>query len=131
MWREPSACRWVGLPAPRPGAMSFTRTVPASVPSVRQSSLLRLLAMLPRQRVNAVLAEEFNRVARAELESVRDYQLLRYVLSGRRDTPFRIDGKGLYPSEFSEGRVLEVAHSYADFSFALYRDFPDPGRKAG
>lgn len=53
-----------------------------------QSAVLRLLSMLPDKKLNVALAEEYNRVTSAEHESVRDYLILHYVLSGRRNSPF-------------------------------------------
>ena len=55
---------------------------------VVQSSILRLLGMLPRQKVNTMLAEDYNRVTLDELTNVRDYQALRYALSGRGEGAF-------------------------------------------
>jgi tryptophan halogenase len=50
---------------------------------VVQSSILRLLGMLPRQKVSTMLAEDYDRVTLDELTNVRDYQALRYALAGR------------------------------------------------
>lgn len=55
---------------------------------VVQSSILRLLGMLPRQKVNTMLAEDYNRVTLDELTNVRDYQALRYALAGRGEGAF-------------------------------------------
>ena len=52
------------------------------------NAILRLLAMLPRHKTSEMLAAEFNRVAQAEATGARDYQVLRYALSGRRSGSF-------------------------------------------
>ncbi len=52
------------------------------------SSILRLLAMLPRRKISAMLSEEYNRATSAEVASARDYQILRYALAGRSKGPF-------------------------------------------
>jgi tryptophan halogenase len=52
------------------------------------SATLRLLAMLPRRKDSPMLAAEFNRKTNAEIDSVRDYQLLRLALADRRAGAF-------------------------------------------
>lgn len=47
------------------------------------SATLRLLAMLPRRKDSPMLAAEFNRKTNAEIDSIRDYQLLRLALADR------------------------------------------------
>jgi tryptophan halogenase len=47
------------------------------------SAVLRLLAMLPRRKDSPMLATEFNRQTNAEIDSARDYQLLRLALADR------------------------------------------------
>jgi tryptophan halogenase len=51
-------------------------------------SILRLLAMLPRRKDSPMLAAEFNRMTNAEIDSTRDYQLLRLALADRQTGPF-------------------------------------------
>ena len=51
-------------------------------------SILRLLAMLPRRKDSPMLAAEFNRMANAEIDSARDYQLLRLALADRHTGQF-------------------------------------------
>jgi len=52
------------------------------------SSILRLLGMLPRSKDSPMLAAEFNRMSNAEIDSVRDYQLLRLALADRQSGQF-------------------------------------------
>jgi tryptophan halogenase len=47
------------------------------------SAILRLLAMLPRRKHSPMLAAEFNRMANVEIDSARDYQLLRLAVTNR------------------------------------------------
>ena len=58
------------------------------VSSIICRSILRLLAMLPRKKISAMLSEEYNRTTSTEVASARDYQILRYTLAGRSKGPF-------------------------------------------
>ena len=51
-------------------------------------SILRLLAMLPRHKDSPMLAAEFSRMTNAEIDSARDYQLLRLALADRQAGQF-------------------------------------------
>ena len=53
-----------------------------------QSAVLRLLAMLPRRKDSPMLAAEFNRMANVEIDSARDYQLLRLAVTNRQTGRF-------------------------------------------
>ena len=53
------------------------------------SAILRLLAMLPRRKDSPMLAAEFNRMANVEIDSARDYQLLRLAVSNRQTGTLR------------------------------------------
>ena len=52
------------------------------------NAILRLLAMLPRRKHSSMLAAEYNRMANAEIDSVRDYQLLRLAVATRQTGRF-------------------------------------------
>jgi tryptophan halogenase len=52
------------------------------------SAILRLLAMLPRYKRSPMLAAEFNRMTNAEVDSARDYQLLRTAVATRQTGRF-------------------------------------------
>lgn len=52
------------------------------------NAILRLLAMLPRRKNSSMLAAEFNRITNLEIDSVRDYQLLRLAVADRQTGPF-------------------------------------------
>ena len=62
-----------------------------------QSSILRLLTMLPRRKTSVMLSTEFNRATNEEAASARDYQILRYALAARRTGPFW-EGSGQTPN---------------------------------
>ena len=53
-----------------------------------QSGIARFLSMLPRRGATARLAAEFNRQARFEWESVRDFLILHYAANQRQGQPF-------------------------------------------
>ncbi len=55
-----------------------------SILQLAHSAILRLLAMLPRDNDSPMLAAEYNRITNAEIDSARDYQLLRLALADRR-----------------------------------------------
>ncbi|WP_129775866.1 tryptophan halogenase family protein [Peristeroidobacter soli] len=51
-------------------------------------SIIRLLQMFPGEGINPTDIEEFNRQTVAELEHIRDFIVLHYHVTDRRDTPF-------------------------------------------
>ena len=53
-----------------------------------QSGIARFLSMLPRRGATATMAGEFNRQARFEWESVRDFLILHYAANVRQGEPF-------------------------------------------
>ncbi|WP_379548961.1 tryptophan halogenase family protein [Qipengyuania sp. DSG2-2] len=53
-----------------------------------QSSIARLLQMLPGAEVAPAVREEFNRQARFEWERIRDFLILHYAANGREGEPF-------------------------------------------
>lgn len=79
---------WLGNCVALGPAASTLEPMEVSPMHLLQSSVLRLLAMLPRERRSPGLADEFNRTTNAELDEIRDYQLLRYALATRTQGPF-------------------------------------------
>jgi tryptophan halogenase len=65
-----------------------------------QSGVTRLMTLFPSGRIEAPLAEEYNRATRDEYECLRDYVLLNYLASDWRDTLFwrRSRGADTVPS---------------------------------
>ena len=53
-----------------------------------QSSISRLLQMLPGSEIAPAVRDEFNRQARFEWERIRDFLILHYVANGRAGEPF-------------------------------------------
>lgn len=53
-----------------------------------QRSVMRLMQMIPRGRVEQSSVDEFNRQTAYEMEHIRDFIILHYHLTNRTDTPF-------------------------------------------
>lgn len=52
------------------------------------TALIRLMKLFPFTGDNALLAEQFNRETKLELETIRDFIILHYKLTQRNDSPF-------------------------------------------
>src|SRR3546814_18152689 len=53
-----------------------------------QTTIVRLLALLPRDAIDPNVVARFNRDALHEYETIRDFVIAHYALAGRDDTPF-------------------------------------------
>ncbi|WP_374408581.1 tryptophan halogenase family protein [Pelagerythrobacter sp.] len=53
-----------------------------------QTTVIRLLSLLPRDGIDPAVVARFNRDAVHEYETIRDFVIAHYATAGRRDTPF-------------------------------------------
>lgn len=53
-----------------------------------QKSIIRLMHLFPREQIEQADIDEFNQQTRFELENIRDFIILHYHVTARRDTPF-------------------------------------------
>ncbi|MDZ3832967.1 MAG: tryptophan halogenase family protein [Sphingopyxis sp.] len=53
-----------------------------------QTTIIRLLSMLPRDSIDPHVVARFNRDALREYAAIRDFVIAHYALAGREDTPF-------------------------------------------
>ena len=74
-----------------------------------QSSIARLLQMLPGKACEEAVRDEFNRQARFEWERIRDFLILHYVANGRTSEPF-----------WDRCRAMQIPETLAA-KIALYR----------
>ncbi|MGA0587882.1 tryptophan halogenase family protein [Dyella sp. KRB-257] len=75
-----------------------------------QSGISRLLNLFPRQGFSPVLIERYNAQTRFECERIRDFLILHYHATQRRDTPF-----------WNQCRTMDIPASLKD-NIALFRD---------
>ena len=60
-----------------------------------QAAIARLFDFFPDRSFDARDSEEFNRLLRQEYEGIRDFLILHYKLTARRDTPFWVQCAGM------------------------------------
>jgi tryptophan halogenase len=89
-----------------------------------QSGIARLLAMLPDRRMSPVLRDQYNAEAAFEIERIRDFLILHYWATARRDSEFWKYCSGmLLPAELAAKialfRETGLFFRHADEMFAL------------
>ncbi|MEX0915180.1 MAG: tryptophan halogenase family protein, partial [Wenzhouxiangellaceae bacterium] len=56
-----------------------------------QNSIIRLIKLFPRERIEPIEVDQFNREVRSEIEYIRDFIILHYHVNGRTDSPYWTD----------------------------------------
>jgi tryptophan halogenase len=75
-------CVAVGL------ASGFLEPLESTSIHLIQRNTMRMLRMFPHDRVVQADIDEFNRQARYDIETIRDFIILHYCVTNRKDTPF-------------------------------------------
>lgn len=89
-----------------------------------QSAVVRLLNLFPHQGIGQAVVDEYNRQARAEFESVRDFIVFHYVANARDDSQFWRDRKNSPIPDSLRARIeaFSAAGYLAANSDELFRD---------
>jgi len=79
---------WNGNCVALGAAAGFLEPLEATDTYLVQSGIARLLKLLPGHGAGRANEDEYNRLASLEIEQIRDFLILHYCLSARRDSPF-------------------------------------------
>lgn len=79
-WRK--NCVAIGLSA------GFIEPLESTGLQLIQSAIFRLLSLFPDKRFNQANIDTYNRFAKAEIESIRDFVILHYKLTDKNNSPF-------------------------------------------
>ena len=91
-------------------AAGFIEPLESTAIHLAQSGISRLLALFPDAGFDPAIADEYNRRMREEYEQVRDFVVLHYRATERRDTPFWRHCAAL-PAPPGLARKLEIFRS--------------------
>lgn len=89
-------------------ASSFIEPLESTSILLIEYQLATLLNQFPQNAHDTVRRDQFNRTVASVFDSVRDFVLAHYLLSGRRDTPFWAEVTALDPPESLSRRLQEL-----------------------
>jgi tryptophan halogenase len=70
-----------------------------------QRAIVRLLQIFPSRGINQADVDEFNAQAAADIETIRDFIILHYKVTNRRDTPYWHDAATMNVPDFLQHRI--------------------------
>lgn len=115
---------WVGNCIALGAAAGSIESLAVTQLALIQSSLLRLVSLFPDTDCNPLLAEEYNQLTTLETRNIRDFILLHYQYSQRKESPFWMSGRN---KEIPSSLAHKIRLFMAQGQVALYEEesFPD------
>ncbi len=105
-------------------AAGFLEPLEDSGHALLQSGLMRLMSMFPDKSCNPLIADEYNQVTLAEYENIRDFLILHYQATGRRESPFW-NAYRAQPVPDSLAHKIRLFKSHGQVAFYEEESFPE------